>query len=524
MSETNYNDIFLSILNKYVNSDKKLKEKLKTFYCMKLEELPQLFYKNGEVAESHVLAYLLLAGGKPDITLGFDGPDADNDIQTVLSLLDYDSFKEALYELAVTYMGISYARARLAHPICYYADEELLDKLIKYSSHWKSVSSGINAPTFKEFRSGIVKSKHRSAMLFADKYGDLDWYAKYNNTDVDTLRDKYMSDVGLNEKAEKTYNLGNKTVVAKLQKDFSFIFETENGKISKSLPKKGADSSLYETAKSDFDEMKKSVKKIIKNRKDRLFEDFLSGRTRKSQDWKDVYLKNPLLRSVASLVVWSQDNNTFILTESGTVKSNDSEYKITDSDISVAHPIEMDNKDISDWQQYFLKNNLKQPFEQIWEPVINPSTITQDRYEGCMLPFYRFYNQEKHGIFTENYDFGNDSVISIPGCDVVVERIDWERHNLDVNHNFEIKKFAFKNFTRRVNHIAAYFDRITVYGRIAKDDVSVERFLPQFTLAQFSDFIKIANENNATNVLAMLLEYKNRNFADFDPMEEFVLD
>ena len=92
-----------------------------------------------------------------------------------------------------------------------------------------------------------------------------------------------------------------------------------------------------------------------------------------------------------------------------------------------------------------------------------------------------------------------------------------------MKHNFEIKEISFKKFTRRVNHIIAYFDRITVYGRIAKDDVSVERFLPQFTLAQFSDFIKIANENNATNVLAMLLEFKNKNFENYDPMEEFVL-
>lgn len=524
MSETNYNDIFESVLNKYVNNDKKLQEKLKTFYCMKFEELPQLFYKNGEVAESRVLAYLLLAGGKPDITLGFDGPDADNDIQTILSLLDYNSFKEALYNLAVKYIVISYARAFLAYPICYYADEELMDKLIKYSPHWKSATSGINAPGFKGFRSGIVKSKLRSAILFADKYGDLDWYARYHNTDVDTLRDKYMSDVGLSENGEKSYDLGIQTVTAKLQKDFSFIFESENGKNSKSLPKKGADTELYETAKADFDEMKKSVKKIIKNRKDRLFEDFLSGRPRKSQDWKEAYLKNPLLRSVANLVVWSQDNKTFTLTDTGAITSDGAIYHITNADITVAHPIEMENDDISVWQKYFANKGLKQPFEQIWEPVIDPSTISTYRYEGCMLPFYRFYNQEKHGIFTENYDFGNDSVISIPGCDVVVERIDWERHNLDMNHNFEIKKFAFKDFTRRVNHIAAYFDRITVYGRIAKDDVSVERFLPQFTLAQFSDFIKIANENNATNVLAMLLEFKNKNFADFDPMKEFVLD
>ena len=36
--------------------------------------------------------------------------------------------------------------------------------------------------------------------------------------------------------------------------------------------------------------------------------------------------------------------------------------------------------------------------------------------------------------------------------------------------------------------------------------------------------IKVATENNCTNVTALLLDYKNQNFADFDPMEEFSLE
>ena len=48
--------------------------------------------------------------------------------------------------------------------------------------------------------------------------------------------------------------------------------------------------------------------------------------------------------------------------------------------------------------------------------------------------------------------------------------------------------------------------------------------LPGFTLAQVTEFIAAAQEANATNVLAALLEYKNANFADFDPMEEFTLE
>ena len=44
------------------------------------------------------------------------------------------------------------------------------------------------------------------------------------------------------------------------------------------------------------------------------------------------------------------------------------------------------------------------------------------------------------------------------------------------------------------------------------------------TEAQITEFITAAQEANAVNVLAALLEYKNTHFADFDPMEEFTLE
>ena len=85
-------------------------------------------------------------------------------------------------------------------------------------------------------------------------------------------------------------------------------------------------------------------------------------------------------------------------------------------------------------------------------------------------------------------------------------------------------KFAFKKFTRKVNHIVTILDGLTVSGRIRKDDTSVMELMPGFTLAQITEFITAAQEANATNVLAALLEYKNANFADFDPMDEFTLE
>ena len=72
--------------------------------------------------------------------------------------------------------------------------------------------------------------------------------------------------------------------------------------------------------------------------------------------------------------------------------------------------------------------------------------------------------------------------------------------------------------------IVAYLDRVTVYDRILKDDVTIAQFLQSFTLAQITEFIKAAIENNCTNVTAILLDYQQQKFSDFDPMDEFSLE
>ena len=59
---------------------------------------------------------------------------------------------------------------------------------------------------------------------------------------------------------------------------------------------------------------------------------------------------------------------------------------------------------------------------------------------------------------------------------------------------------------------------------INRPDVSVKEVLSEFTASQIQDFIDVANENNAVNVLAMLLEYKNEKFVDYNWMGAFTLE
>ena len=400
-----------------------------------------------------------------------------------------------------------------------------MTELTKRAPSWRSSVSGNDAPPLATFRKANAYSNTRAAMLFADKYQELERYASIRHADADTIRDQLLSDVGLDAHGGKAYDLGNQTVVARLQTDLSFLIELPTGKTAKSLPKKNADPDKYAAANVDFSEMKKNVKKIAKNRIAILFGDFLSGRGRSAASWQTAYLNNVLLRSVASLLVWSQGGHTFIITERGPVTVTGDAYTISDAPhIVVAHPMEMTPEEVTAWQKYFTASGLKQPFEQIWEPVIDSAIVTKDRYKDCRIPYYRFTGQEKRGITVKSLNIYEGIDFVLRGCITSIERLDFQSFPVSPNDCFEVQSFAFAEYTRQVHHLVAYLDRVTIYDRIRKDDADIARYLPRFTLAQITEFIRIAAESGSINTMAVLLEYKNNTFADFDPMEEFSLD
>ncbi len=100
--------------------------------------------------------------------------------------------------------------------------------------------------------------------------------------------------------------------------------------------------------------------------------------------------------------------------------------------------------------------------------------------------------------------------------------LDWKIWDCDFL--VEVTDFRFEKYTRQVNHIVVHLDKGTVAGRIKKDDVSATQWFDRFTQAQITEFINLALENNAVNVLAQLMEYKNQHFPDVNPMDRFTLD
>lgn len=443
----------------------------------------------------------------------------------VADTLDPESFGEMLDKLIGKDMPSVY---HTLVPYGRFATGKQISGLVARMNKWKKWGdySATGRKSIIVARGAILLNDSREAMLYADKAGILDKYARNRGLDTDVLRDGVMADFGLDKNGRKTFDLGNTTVEVSVNKELKLnLFDTSAGKEVKSIPKRGAEPDKYEEARAEFAEIKKNLKGIVKNRTELLFDGFLSGKTRKPDSWKSSYLNNFILHKVGELIVWNQKENTFILTENGIIDCNGNEYVINDKDpIGVAHPINMKSGEAKAWQKYFASHGLKQPFEQVWEPVIDTDRFKQNRYEGRMIPYYKFLKNEKHGISVRDWNYHNEIEISFVDCDARVERIDWARHQIDMNDRFEVKEIRVKRRTRVANHIIAYLDNITAIDRIIADDVTIVDTLHDCSIAQITDYINIANENNANNVLAALMEYKNECFSDFDPMSEFTLD
>ena len=377
-------------------------------------------------------------------------------------------------------------------------------------------------------RGGLMLSDTREAILALDKTGVLDYYAKLRGTTAEDLRDNVLADFGLDENGKKIFDLGNgRGVEIRLNADLSLgIWDLAANKPAKSIPKKGADPQFHAEASAAFSDMKKNVKKIAKSRNDALFQAFLEESLFDAAAWKKSYLHNPLLRQVASLLVWEQKGITFTLRNQEIISHDESTVALTNAPIRLAHPMQMDASLVTLWQKYFTRKGLKQMFRQIWEPVFDPASINPDRYCGCTVPVLTLAGQKKHGIGVDNLAAYSDSFsLWLTHCAIEAEPSDW-RYVPGMNDDlyYTLGNFTFRIYTRWTNHIVAWFDRYLIADKIKKDDISVANLLPGFTLAQITEFIQLAAEHHSTNVTAILLDYQNKNFSDFDPMEAFSLE
>ncbi len=322
-------------------------------------------------------------------------------------------------------------------------------------------------------------------------------------------------------------------VEARLTDELKLIlFDTDKGKEIKSFPKKGIDPVKREAAETKFKEMKLNINTIVANQRDYLKKQFLSGEKMLSSQWMKDYLSNPVLMRIAQLLVWDQGDNLFTVKAGKTICHDGSEYTVTDDQIGIAHPIEMADKQLASWQKYFLDNQIKQFFAQVWEPLAfrTVKDLNPERYNGCMITVGNILSLEKQDLVSYRYnpegvtDFCFADSAMIPG-----ELKSWGHWFTERGPDNTITLGEMEVFeeikSRKLNRAFAYLDQRIAPEKIRQDnDEYINSILSGQTLAQIYNYLKIAIECNSEKCKALLLDYRNNHYPDYTDVEEFSLD
>ncbi len=386
----------------------------------------------------------------------------------------------------------------------------------------------------------LMISPTRAAMRFLDSIDDLDRYAAMRGMSAMEMRDSAMlPELGFDGEGVRCFDIGGNVIEARLTDDLGLaLFDRNKGKAVRSFPKKSENPEKAEAAAKDYAELKKQVVDLVKQRSNLLQQMHLSGERLRQEHWRKTYLEHPVIRRLSPLVIWMDEQGQSFLLQDGRMKNAALELVEPEGSICLAHVLELGSEEVKAWQHCLTKLGRKQLFEQIWEPVL-PHDLGSDgnRYRGIVIT-----NKERNalkaalkrrGVEVSSGELGREFNASSWGYDFATENTMYFGRTLSLDYSIReesgelvLGKASVEKGAkdRELNAVILELDRITCLARVRKDDVSVMELMDAFTLAQITEFIKTAQEANAVNVLALLLEYKNAHFADFDPMDEFTLE
>lgn len=321
----------------------------------------------------------------------------------------------------------------------------------------------------------------------------------------------------------------------RLNDDLSLtLFDTEAVKSLLSVPKKGLSEEKHQALKTKLSTMKKEVRQIYTNRRALLKKQFLSGEAVPAGTWKNAYIANPVLNRIARMVVWQQSNVFFTLSSIGAIQADGAAYTVMEKSIRVGHPIDMTTGERNTWQNYFMAHNIKQPFEQVWEPVVLEADRAKlsERYVGRQVSLGFLYGFEDIGKLSYEKDGSGQIYIDFGGISLnaVIDESEYigRFYSLGRHMSSDTVELGLLNITSKCsirlrNHVFYRLDKGIFKKRLLEDDIAIAAYLPNYTPMQLQEFILLSAEHNCVKCTALLLDYKNKNYSNVEFPDEFTL-
>jgi Domain of unknown function (DUF4132) len=191
-----------------------------------------------------------------------------------------------------------------------------------------------------------------------------------------------------------------------IDNNFKIAILDEDNNLLKKLPK-GTSPEL----ETEFKEIGKEIKDIVKSQSSRLEQYLVTQRKWKGEQWIDFFLQKPVMFAYATSLIWGiyDTQNQLIscfqcLEDQSLVNMECDEIEInTNSNIGIVHPLNLEKEEISYWKTSLYEAKLKAIFPQLERSSIEKkeehlTAKSISDYEGIKVGGYTFVGKmEKTG-------------------------------------------------------------------------------------------------------------------------------
>lgn len=213
------------------------------------------------------------------------------------------------------------------------------------------------------------------------------------------LSDRIVPDLGFDENMKRMFDYGTRSFTVTVTPALEIEVYDETGKKLKNMPSPGKrdDEKKAAAAYEEYKLMKKQMKATVSSQKMRLEFALSVKRIWKTDAWKKLFVKNPLMHQFAIGLIWGvyEDGKLtqcFRYMEDGSFNTKDEEeYELPEeSQIGLVHPVELSKEETEAWKEQLSDYEITQPFMQLDRPVYRMTeeeagTQSLERFGGCII-------------------------------------------------------------------------------------------------------------------------------------------
>lgn len=348
--------------------------------------LTKVLYNNGTLADERIFKYIIME------YMNLVEPSRLKDCDMLAEILDTTSFTNALEMLYIHWKDSNYeaTKKNILIPYLIYSDDLKIDKvypLIKeFAKGSRTVMAAfivkcmaLNGKNYALILVDGLTRKSPTAKIKEVAIETMENAAYMLDMTADELSDRIIPNFGFSQKGERVLNYGGearRTFTLSIDNNLELtITDNEKQKIIKSLPAPNSKDDKVEAdrAKKECTTLKKEIKTLIQNQKIRLQKVLLNGRKWTYNNFKTVFVENPIMNIFALKLIWGayDENNNLIQSfrymEDGTFNTVDEEeYSLPENSlITLVHPSELDADTIEKWKTQLSDYEISQPIEQL---------------------------------------------------------------------------------------------------------------------------------------------------------------